>query len=1059
MKKIIFLTAINLCAIHFLHSQDFPVTFQSPEAASLGIVGNIPVSYYTGRADISIPLMEIKSGNYTLPVTLSYNSGGLLPDIHPTWVGQNWNLEVGGVITRSVRDLPDEINNNFGYYIDGGGKYISATGNCRRIGQATAYGFLSKMPDKKGNDKYNYTKPYTPTYWNPNETYMNWQYCLGEEFLSPVYKSDNLECSCHGLVPKNTCGTSSEFFERKFADTESDEYFISVSGFSGKMIIGKDGKFHVIGHPEIKVETKTVPTKNFSEGKLISGLLDGTITTFVLTMQDGIQYVFGIKNELSNNSNTNYEDCPIETTATNGNETQIINKCGVATSWMLSRIILTNDEIINFEYSSKVNDKNYSYSYIQGGYMESPFTCQQGEFYSYQDIGHCYLRLIEGKNFKLTFSTSDAKDLPIKLNSVISKEPHWKKLDSIILTDNQNNTVKKVNFTYQSSTGMRLYLTQVSEDGKPPYTFDYLGRKKLGYVKGGRDMWGYYNGKGDNHAYSNILDIDYNKEYFPYSRETTTDITNGMLKQITYPTGGSVEFDFEANAYSRVFRMEFESADNYSVIYTPKIINEANQKYAGGTRIKTITYKNSNKNVESIREYTYPASSGILGVMPALTYAFKNVNGKIIFKFLKSEAFTPSILTNGSYVGYSQVIETVKDANKNTLGSTVYKYTNFDTNPDNPPVITMLPYYYRDFFRPNSRDEERGKLISQTDFSADGKLVKELKFQYIKLVREPFRGLEVKPNPCSYSPDFRASIYEISNNSYLPSRKEEIFYDANGNATIKTVEGYTYNNNNLLTNISVRKSDGDRQVTKFVYPFEITTGNDLEICKKMTDRHILSEYVTKYTYIDYTPYVHDFPAIDTSLICAPSSNYFPLIGFNVISGEYRKFAKYSTSSGAIYKPERIDYLLSKSNATVNNYSSYFKPKISFTYDKFGNILSVTDQESSISTVYLWGYNYQYPVVKIENATVTEVDSIISQISTGNTVSEEAKIFAWRQKLLEKLPNAWITSYTYKPLVGITSITDPQGNTTQFEYDAYGRLIKTRDTDEKLLQQFEYHYKQ
>ena len=31
-----------------------------------------------------------------------------MPAIIPGWVGQNWSLEAGGIITRSVKGLPDE---------------------------------------------------------------------------------------------------------------------------------------------------------------------------------------------------------------------------------------------------------------------------------------------------------------------------------------------------------------------------------------------------------------------------------------------------------------------------------------------------------------------------------------------------------------------------------------------------------------------------------------------------------------------------------------------------------------------------------------------------------------------------------------------------------------------------------------------------------------------------------------------------------------------------------------------------------------------------------------
>lgn len=51
----------------------------------------------------------------------------------------------------------------------------------------------------------------------------------------------------------------------------------------------------------------------------------------------------------------------------------------------------------------------------------------------------------------------------------------------------------------------------------------------------------------------------------------------------------------------------------------------------------------------------------------------------------------------------------------------------------------------------------------------------------------------------------------------------------------------------------------------------------------------------------------------------------------------------------------------------------------------------------------------------------------------------------------------LTSFTYRPLVGITSQTDPSGRTVHYEYDALGRLVRTRDEQGRILTQQQYHY--
>src|ERR1700740_2827459 len=67
----------------------------SPEAAMLGRFGDIPIGYYTGTADISIPLYTIKEDGIEVPITLSYHSSGIKVADQATDVGLGWMLEPG----------------------------------------------------------------------------------------------------------------------------------------------------------------------------------------------------------------------------------------------------------------------------------------------------------------------------------------------------------------------------------------------------------------------------------------------------------------------------------------------------------------------------------------------------------------------------------------------------------------------------------------------------------------------------------------------------------------------------------------------------------------------------------------------------------------------------------------------------------------------------------------------------------------------------------------------------------------------------------------------------
>lgn len=54
-------------------------------------------------------------------------------------------------------------------------------------------------------------------------------------------------------------------------------------------------------------------------------------------------------------------------------------------------------------------------------------------------------------------------------------------------------------------------------------------------------------------------------------------------------------------------------------------------------------------------------------------------------------------------------------------------------------------------------------------------------------------------------------------------------------------------------------------------------------------------------------------------------------------------------------------------------------------------------------------------------------------------------------------DAQMTTYTYSPMVGKTSETDPSGKTQVFEYDGLGRLQDVRDQDGNIIKTLNYHY--
>jgi YD repeat-containing protein len=129
------------------------------------------------------------------------------------------------------------------------------------------------------------------------------------------------------------------------------------------------------------------------------------------------------------------------------------------------------------------------------------------------------------------------------------------------------------------------------------------------------------------------------------------------------------------------------------------------------------------------------------------------------------------------------------------------------------------------------------------------------------------------------------------------------------------------------------------------------------------------------------------------------------------------------------------------------------------YDRYGNMLSFSKYGSD-PVVYLWGYNYLYPIAEIKGVQYSDVtakiaSSTLDAIAAKNepTTTDMSTI----NNLRTQLPNAQVTTYTYKPLVGIQSMTDPRGVVTNYNYDSFGRL-KSVFRAGKQEEWYDYHYK-
>lgn len=506
----------------------------SPDAAMLGRFGDIPIGYYTGTADISISVDTIKEAGLEIPIILKYHSSGIKVQDEAGWVGLGWSLEPAGSIIQTVIGREDGLDNLVDYGIDG----------------------------------YNYMK---------------------ENMLLGSY-SEKLASSNN---PQQ--GVMRAF---GFGEGQPDYYYFNFPGGSGKFYINPENGDIVV----IDKKTSLSIVKNSSES--------WTITTL-----DGNKFFFTVKETASGYS--------------------VLDISGY--TWKLSKIQLHNGREINFDYS---NGYYNSFSHNASWHDDYPLGYGDGGIKAFTNgtIHNIkYLKSINAPNLTINFVLEDRDDLyystdddGIPDNGSLST----KRLKSILIKEpNSNKLIRSFDFDYgyfsyslvggnfmninnpadYDKLGKRLKLTSIRENGyddlgqiqpSKPYTFTYDESIQLPLKTSyARDFWGYYNGKNNTSLLPNLSYYLFSgyPEYQGIPQYVLSSYGNGanrsvnvntiqagILKKITYPTGGYSTFDYETNNFT-----------NYNYPDVDQI--------SGSTVSNSVEDKNNTNDVYS-RQFTIPNS-------------------------------------------------------------------------------------------------------------------------------------------------------------------------------------------------------------------------------------------------------------------------------------------------------------------------------------------------------------------------------------------------------------------------------------------------------------------
>lgn len=1112
---------------------DLPVILPpSPTVASLMKFEEVPVNNYTGIPNISLPIYSFPthSKDLTVDISLSYHPSSIAANEVASYVGLGWNLIAGGTISRTVKGLPDDIDESGA---NGRQGIYSANNNYYTI--TSLYG--QQLNDVQRRDFNNFL-------WDAQR---------------------GVEDSEHDLYQFNFMGQSGRFYIEKgvggaFNVTKLDNnnsVLIEYNHSSKTFEIFDDKGFKYV------FDVKEVTNTGFATQIVaINNILTSTV-------QNGYSYnsafhltkIFDPNNKLLVTFTMNSIEQPMIETVHDVTTTSSRIYGTTEGSWTS---MLTNYGLDQADFNRIVPMELTSSS------TRSTLTKKLIKI-EVEDIAKIYFENISGR--------SDSK-----LNSDAYR------LNSITIKDWNDTLIRKFNLQHSYSTILdtRLMLSGITEHQtglEKKHVLDYNVPHNLiqNDSRIGKDHWGFFNYRPDNYPATDFRDTDKNYckvdvlqkivyptggcavfdfesntysyigdqpinsfddnpdnftyEYIDLNFQTVGGLdeenfviplmigNNGPVKVSFVPTSsidgttlfssidlpaqsgiftlfkviegsppqnlggigcGTVDGTCSTNEISLMpgsYMIRFGSF-NSTVSLTGSIqvqikrtVPEPKQfLYGGGIRIKKIAYYDTNFPVSSIdlidfpdpegnevspvkvRRYDYrffgqnTRTSGALSFpKPVYTYLQTKRYHFVVNSFqgmplpyeigpithIRTTSFNnlKNSRTHGADVGYQNV--TVFEENN---GKIAYTYTSPIDYPE-ADYSLIYPFY------PSANiDYKRGNLIKEIIFDEIARALKITTNKYSFIDQEKNTGFPVfetlggcrylyrfnqfgsyydfvvacgvsqNGGTCDWTcgPNSSFTLFNFNSEKFgwtqLEKRTiDEFFYNQGVTSTVTQSETFEYNPVNKRVS-STTTTTAENDVFKTDYFYHMT--NSLHTKNRIGEIQQINSY----------------------------KNSQPISSNKIV---------YATGIGGntAFLPQTIQS--SKGSSALETRLRYNR------YDQYGNVLEV-QQENGTKISYIWGYNNTQPVAKIENMAYTSIPAGL--ITTIQGAADESALISALNDLCGSLPGAMVTTYTYIPLIGVSTVTDPKGYRTTYEYDALGRLSSVKDHDGKYLSTNTYNYR-
>lgn len=1018
------------------YGQNLPKVIPStPASAQYEKYINYPVNHSTGAANIEIPVHTVKTQKgIQIPISFSYHTGGVKPSDPDLPVGLGWVVTPGARVTRKVVGYPDE-------------QYDKV--------------YLADFPAQA-----------------EDLTYLQ-----------------NLEYS---EVPIPSSGRDNTY------DSEFDIFtYQTGTGVSGRFAIVKEGSDYIAKPLEL--------TRHKIKLHYITNFGVRSFDYIEITDDNGTLYRFG--KAMSTYSGTNTVEFSNSGPMTGWLLTDIVSADKKETITLRWQTIKNDGSNLykqtGIQDAIVVTDKWYPYqptsadaTFLQIGYS----TNSNGVASSTPTISYNTMSVIAGIKYgdeevKLNYSTS----WPTALNN-IEVYNGIQKLKQV--------TLHKSTFT---SSAVRLDSLSFTDSGNQMisrYRFGYESAQWATAPTRSIDFWGYYNAEPNASLIPNfsylIEEID---AFHPILNQTLTSANRNsnanakacLLNSVTYPTGGKTTYEYEVN---QIFDAGLNQVFSAGGLRVAKIKHWT----ASGSLAETRTFKYGINESGSGDGVPMTADLFVTATLENSKFHLGTPSGGTTFG---SVSFRKRIFTGNASsavynydfpaVTYRQVTEYIGETSVNA-GKIVYTYSPAQYN------INRLPFSQVSYASVD-RYWDRPRLAKTTYYKYDQGIYAKVSsdstsYQVVEvdtlkswLVRRyanfyTYYITGTLPNEASdferefyfYFPSSVPGVFDTSpialyRSMIAPDTETHVEYLPSGNIT--TAKTYGYSNNNLLYTRSVtnQESRGDTKITTFTYPIDYSSTLPYT---RMIDSNIVAPVIEQSEYKN---------SVSTgNFLQSTKTDY----SFWNSSGQPT-----SSATDAIYPK-----LVSSSKTTTG-----YEPRMEYlNYDTKGNIASM-HKASAPATSYIWGYNMQYPIAQAINSSANNIFHENFEEGAGNSTLNDArtghysKTNAYSKSLTgldagkyilsywKKTGGVWalssgtvtvsggtysisipvssgeliddvcfypetaqMSTYTYDPLIGTTSATDPRGETTYYEYDDYQRLMNVKDKDRNIIKHHDYHNK-